>query len=235
MDDITIEKIKIANATYSSEMLLTCNPYQVEEKYGGKASNALNYWPPVVPDSSFLMPGQKSLLSDRDSYELFNHDDESLQIDQTSPESRVLMKSRSRISSLEINLNHSEISLENLENDLFCRSDAEDQKENLIDFVESSPYNNFGEKSPEKLKTGMPSLEEFFKNSEKQVLLEQNSNKKEVTPCKRGVLNNRLQDFETPKKNGPKPIGLIMEKDDRWAQCSKLGCCQNIENSCTIV
>ena len=66
LDDITIEKIKIANATYSSEMLLTCNPYQVEEKYGGKAPNLEVFWPPVFPSGpvSLYDCNEKSTIED---------------------------------------------------------------------------------------------------------------------------------------------------------------------------
>ena len=40
---MTIEKIKFSNVNVSQEMLNVFNPYQVEEKYGGKANNVTVY------------------------------------------------------------------------------------------------------------------------------------------------------------------------------------------------
>jgi hypothetical protein len=34
-------------------LLKTCNPRQIEEKFGGTAENLLSYWPPVLPSSDY--------------------------------------------------------------------------------------------------------------------------------------------------------------------------------------
>jgi hypothetical protein len=62
---MTIEKIKISKKSYSQDMLETFNPYQIEEKYGGKAKNVNCYWPPFVPDSAFSVNGKSELLNDK--------------------------------------------------------------------------------------------------------------------------------------------------------------------------
>ena len=146
-----------------------------------------------------------------------------------------------RRSSLECNAEHSDVSLEDLENDPFGRSDAEDPSEILIDFEEASPYNKNGEKSPLRLKSGMKPFEELvLRSSGKIKILEEiEPNNDEnvlwpLSPSKGKLFSADFQNFETPKKNGPRPIGILMERDDKWLRCSKFGCCDTVQNNCII-
>ena len=56
LDPVTIDKISIAKANVSTSLLSFFNPYQVEEKYGGKARNLEVYWPPAFPACSCALP-----------------------------------------------------------------------------------------------------------------------------------------------------------------------------------
>ena len=58
MDEVLIDKIKIINNSFAPELLLNCNPYQIEQKFGGKAPNHTLYWPPYVPDAPFTVDGK---------------------------------------------------------------------------------------------------------------------------------------------------------------------------------
>ena len=49
LDPVTIEKISIAQDNVAHNVIDFFDPYQVEEKYGGKAQNLTVYWPPVFP------------------------------------------------------------------------------------------------------------------------------------------------------------------------------------------
>ena len=68
LDDVTIEKVKLLDASFADELFTHCNPYQIEEKYGGKAENAKTFWPPVMPDAPYdiheLPQGRNQRLND---------------------------------------------------------------------------------------------------------------------------------------------------------------------------
>ena len=49
LDPVTIDKIAVAKTNVAHEVISYFNPYQVEERYGGKAPNLTVFWPPVFP------------------------------------------------------------------------------------------------------------------------------------------------------------------------------------------
>lgn len=57
LDEVLIEKVKILNKPTPDELLTHCNPYQVEEKYGGRAPNVTQYWPPTMPNAPYTLDG----------------------------------------------------------------------------------------------------------------------------------------------------------------------------------
>lgn len=242
LDDVTIEKIKIANSSNSSELLSTANPYMIEEKYGGRAPNILNYWPPNIPDLSYAMPGQVIRLSTKDSYCQFHPVttlNNVLESKDRSPSPQ--MKIRSKVNSLDVSLEHSEVSIEDLENDNYGRSDVENQDEVLIEFEDLAPFNRNGEKSPEKLKVGIRPLEELLLRSGQKVVQDTGEFPKEdnvlvsFSPSNKENFKKMNEDFCTPKKkSGPPPIGIIIERDDRFGRCSKIACCENVSSNCSI-
>ena len=63
LDEVLIEKVKILNKPHPAELFNHCNPYQVEEKYGGRAQNIHTYWPPIMPNAPYNLNGvpQQSL------------------------------------------------------------------------------------------------------------------------------------------------------------------------------
>jgi len=58
LDEVLIEKVKILNKGVPDEIFLHCNPYQVEEKYGGKSKNVEVYWPPTMPCAPYTLHGE---------------------------------------------------------------------------------------------------------------------------------------------------------------------------------
>lgn len=147
VDEITIEKVKIAKGLHSDEMLAMFNPGQVEEKYGGKAKNLTNYWPPTVPDSPFAVPGKLSLLTEKDSY--FQHyskedtiEDDSSEIIEKYEEE----KQECSVNSLEIEESDVEFDLET-DHAVMCRSQL-GQNEVLEDFENAMPFTKTYERNP---------------------------------------------------------------------------------------
>lgn len=57
LDEVLIEKVKILNNPHPVELFNHCNPYQVEEKYGGRAQNIHTYWPPIMPNAPYNLDG----------------------------------------------------------------------------------------------------------------------------------------------------------------------------------
>lgn len=57
LDPVTIEKISIEKGSEPIQLLKYFNPYQVEQKYGGKAPNLEIFWPPVFPDYPVTVDG----------------------------------------------------------------------------------------------------------------------------------------------------------------------------------
>lgn len=50
LDPVTIDKISISKENIAVNIISHFNPYQVEERYGGKAPNLTVFWPPVFPN-----------------------------------------------------------------------------------------------------------------------------------------------------------------------------------------
>ncbi|OMJ73919.1 hypothetical protein SteCoe_27301 [Stentor coeruleus] len=50
LDPVTIDKISIAKGNVATNIIKYFNPYQVEERYGGKSPNLNVFWPPVFPN-----------------------------------------------------------------------------------------------------------------------------------------------------------------------------------------
>ena len=50
LDPVTIDKISISKENIPRNIISFFNLYQVEERYGGKAPNLVEFWPPVFPD-----------------------------------------------------------------------------------------------------------------------------------------------------------------------------------------
>lgn len=50
LDPVTIDKISIAKGNVATNVIKYFNPYQVEERYGGRAPNLNVFWPPVFPN-----------------------------------------------------------------------------------------------------------------------------------------------------------------------------------------
>jgi hypothetical protein len=213
LDEILIEKIKISNGSSSSEMLSSFNPHQLEEKYGGRLKNLEKFWPPTVPNSPFDAPGMTISLSSKDSYFSFHHE---AHPKEESPAS-IKKPSKQRTESQDLSLDHGQISIEELESEKCNRSDFEEPDEPLVELEKSV----FFDCKP---------LEKSFKSEEKlkKILLEKSfHNKDNLSPCK-------AVDFETPKKKGPRPIGIILENEDRFKRCSKFGCCESENYSCSV-
>ena len=57
LDDVLIDKVKLLNGSVPTELFTHINPFQVEEKYGGKAPNLTRYWPPHVPNAPYSLHG----------------------------------------------------------------------------------------------------------------------------------------------------------------------------------
>ena len=53
LEQHTIRKIRILKEGKVDELALTFAPQQYEEKYGGTAQNATEFWPPVIPSGPF--------------------------------------------------------------------------------------------------------------------------------------------------------------------------------------
>lgn len=229
LDEILIEKIKISNGSTSGEMLSSFNPGQVEEKYGGKMKNLQVFWPPTVNESKFDPPGGNIVLGHKDSFHLFEHlRKEELQ--ESSFEQSCQGKARSRSESLELSLEHSDIEVEEYENQVFSRSDAEDVDEPLAELENSVFFDCKAGRSGES-SFKCENFEGLEKKSSGKKALKEKSfvNKENLSPFKAGVLDC---DFETPKKKGPRPIGIILENDDKHKRCSNFGCCDSDNYSC---
>jgi CRAL/TRIO domain len=231
LDDTTIEKIKISNSS-SSEIVALFSPSQLEEKYGGKAPNVLNYWPPLIPETLHLITSHNNFLNDKDSYALHSP------IKELSINANNNLPLRVRVNSLDLNAQNSEVELQDLPNDPFGLSDTENIKENLIDFEQSFPFDKNGGKSPAKLKVGMDSIQEILirnsiRKSQSTNLLNNDQLPELLSPVK--PFDQSLQGFNTPKKSGPRPIGIILESNGRWQQCNRAICCESAYDNCSII
>lgn len=211
LDEILIEKIRIANGPTSSEMLSSFNPHQIEEKYGGRLKNLENFWPPFINSSKFDPPGSSIQLSEKDSYSQFNKiESEESEVSNISLKQKTITE--------ELSVVYSQNSLEEKESENFFKTE---EKENSVFFD---------------CKSSQKSFEKTFKNDE----ILQSSVKK---PLKEKSVNYNSspfkpiaisEEFETPKRKGPRPIGIIFEKDDRWKKCPNFGCCESETTNCVI-
>ena len=56
MDASVIAKTRVSKGSTPHEMLQICSPHQVEEKYGGRAPNLTEYWPPCMHGGPWTNP-----------------------------------------------------------------------------------------------------------------------------------------------------------------------------------
>lgn len=216
LDDILIEKIRIANGSTSSEMLLTFNPHQIEEKYGGRQKNLEIFWPPQINNSSFDPPGSSIQLSNKDSFSQFNK----LESEESEESSLSLhQKSINLNDSQELSIVPSQNSLEDKESEKICLSE---EKENSVFFDCKSSQKSF-EKSVK--------FEENLQSSVKKPLKEKSVNSGSLSPYRKVSIND---EFETPKRKGPRPISIIFERDDNWRKCPNFGCCDSESRNCSV-
>jgi hypothetical protein len=165
LDDVTIDKIKISNSSYSQEMMTHFHPSQVEEKYGGKSPNLESFWPPECPSSTFNPSGKSLKLSEKDSYYNFNskEPDEELAEEPKPKPQKLKIKLPSRVNSLAPSVENSDVEVQDLANDTFARSDVEDLEENLVDFEVVSPFTRNLERNPTFKEWGQRSSKMFQK------------------------------------------------------------------------
>ena len=231
LDEILIEKIKISNGSTSAEMLSSFNPGQVEEKYGGKMKNLQAFWPPTVNECKFDSPGGGIVLGHKDSFHLFEHLRKE-QLQESSFEEGFKGKAKSRSESLELSIEQSDIEVEELDDQIFSRSDAEENVEPLAELENSVFFDCKAGKSGENsFKCENFEIVEGRGSGKKPLKEKIFNNKDNLSPYKAGVLDS---DFETPKKKGPRPIGIILENDDKLKRCSSFGCCESDNYSCGV-
>ena len=247
LDEVTIDKIKISKASYSNELLMHSNPYQIEERYGGKAPNLNSFWPPYVPDCPFAVDSKPVRFSGKDTYlkyqpmikeELKDEFFQSIKLEK-------LKSFKVKVNSLDVSLEEPEMPIEDLENnEIYARSDCEEPDENLIDFEASSPYNRNKTRNPTFLMSGQRASEEFQKklsirafdfkkidkripdqDSDSEIGFERDSNEglciEEPDNTKSDSLLKPVEDKE-----------LIIENTSLKWNCSQCGA---IANSCNIV
>lgn len=69
LDEVTVEKIKLCKGSIPNDLLAFTNAEQVEEKYGGSAKNATQYWPPIIPSNNyFVSPKDSEALISEEEY-----------------------------------------------------------------------------------------------------------------------------------------------------------------------
>lgn len=255
LDDVTIDKIKIANSSYSPEMLSMFNPLQVEEKYGGKGKNLEDYWPPTVPHEQstpiqFASKDKRVLLSDKDSYFTYHPEQPQEELEVVEEEEEIVVKPKkkkkkkknkpAKVNSLEVSAELFEACVEDLANESFARSDIENAEENLIDFEVVSPFTRKFERNPTFKEWGQISS----KNFQKKITMRAYHDLK----GSEGSLESSV-DFEkdsrgtilAPHQPEPeKPVieigdsqGLIIESNSGFCQCKRIEC-GIIKNSCVI-
>ena len=164
LDEVTIDKIKISKASYSTDLLSHTNPYQIEEKYGGKAPNLQNYWPPYVPDCHFTADGKPVHFTGKDSYLKYQPLIKEEQKEEFFQSTKLTMTKsiKVKVNSLDVSLEEPEMPIDNLENsEIHARSDCEESDDNLIDFEAASPFNRNNTRNPTFLMSGLKASKEF--------------------------------------------------------------------------
>ena len=151
---------------YSPEMLALFNPYQVEEKYGGKAPNLTKFWPPTVPDTSFSSDGKPiKLSSNKDSYSKYKPTEVIIEAEAPEEEQDPISQNDacvlSRANSLEISVDRSVLPLDDHSGEVYARSDDENQQENLVDFEAVAPFTRQKTRNPLFYSSSIKCSEEF--------------------------------------------------------------------------
>lgn len=95
LDDVLIEKVKILNTSIPAELFTHCNPYQVEEKYGGKSPNLTQFWPPCLPEVPYAL-NQSPIRKIEIQLDFHDNSAESELIDRSDNSSKKYRKSLSR-------------------------------------------------------------------------------------------------------------------------------------------
>lgn len=245
LDDVTIDKIKIANSSYSQEMLSFFNPSQVEEKYGGKAPNLEHYWPPTVPSDQFACKDKSVLFSTKDSYYTYNpqepNSEEELEIIEKHEKKKKKNKKKpAKNNSLEVSVENSELVVEDLVNDTFARSDVEDAQENLVDFEVVSPFTKDFQRNPTFKEWGQISSKDFQKKitlkAYHDIKASEDSLESSVDfekDSKATVLVAGQSEPEKPAVEINESQGLIIEGASSYCQCRRIEC-GVVKNSCVI-
>ena len=250
LDDVTIDKIKISNSSYSQEMMTHFHPSQVEEKYGGKSQNLEEFWPPEISSQRFCPDGKTVKLEEKDSYYEYNSKEPDEEVaEQVKPKGRRLpIKLPSRVNSMELSVENSDVEVEDLANDTFARSDIEDAAEPLVDFEVVSPYTKGLERNPTFKEWGQRSSLNF----QKTITMRANQEgKKESVSSLESSLDfekdssaSRVLQEETPCQEASKYIQdakeslnvtpvLILEDSSSFCSCKRANC-GLIKNSCVI-
>jgi hypothetical protein len=90
LDEVLIEKVKILNKPHPDELFLHCNPYQVEEKYGGRARNTSSFWPPIMPKAPYTLNESPQASIDLPEPKSFESEMNPVEESQCSPKRRSL-------------------------------------------------------------------------------------------------------------------------------------------------
>lgn len=243
LDDVTIDKIKISNSSYSQEMMTHFHPSQVEEKYGGKSENLEEFWPPEISSARFCPDGKSIKLGEKDSYYDYNskEPDEEV-IEQAKPKGRrPTIKLPSRVNSMELSVENSDVQVEDLANDTFARSDIEDAAEPLIDFEIVSPYTKALERNPTFKEWGQRSSLNFQKTitmrASQEVKKESDSSLESSIDFEKDSNASKVLQEEAPCQDEKDSLNvtpvLILEDSSSFCSCKRTNC-GLIKNSCVI-
>lgn len=217
LDDVLIEKVKILNKPHPEELFSHCNPYQVEEKYGGKAPNAHVFWPPIMPKAPYSMNG--ILLHDFEEVvnKSFESQENPVEESEFSPKRRSLSTSNA----FEVKMDFANIK----------KSEIETQHENIHDIEEHKEdemrNDEENEKRLRKERRKLRRMKKELRRKEKEQELEQTSEKEEIVQ-EEIVLEKKTEkiqlmseimdsercqidsDFDLPSKS---PIGIAIPSD----------------------
>lgn len=240
LDEVTIDKIKISKSSYSQDMLNMFNPSQVEEKYGGKAKNLNSYWPPTVPEKDFSLESKPIALSTKDSY--YNYHPEDIIFKQEVIENdETIINIKSRVNSLDVSADKSDISINDLCNDKFARSDVENQEENLIDLELVSPFNRKSERNPTFASSAKKIALELQKQmSFKSITIGNKENKPDPAESidfepdySDNLTSLRTLDQALIGNKGQELEGIIIENSSTSCSCKQVQC--SFKDTCNIV
>jgi len=76
LDGDTVEKVNFCKSQAPSDLFTHTNRSQVEEKFGGSAPNATQFWPPIVPSNDYFVSSSdaKNLMSKEEYIKLYKND-----------------------------------------------------------------------------------------------------------------------------------------------------------------